>query len=295
MSRCLAVAVVVVACLSAPLVATETMTLATWNIQSNDASKWRIGEEMADLHDVDLWGLCEVADEDWAKHLEEQLDQQEGRDFKRALGDSGGSLKLLVLYDNQVFSRIAQYEISWSERDWYIEGMRPRSPLVIQFEHRESGFEFLFVLVHLYRGDPEEQPDPRRLDQASVLASWASTQSLPVIVAGDFNFDWRLLADDDYDNYSRGYGNLTHGNVLTWVVPGNYSVTFCGTLQEGGLYVEDFFFIANASGLLSARSRVVTECTCKGSDGSYSDHRPVEAVFELLPRSLDVDEAADGG
>ena len=53
-----------------------------------------------------------------------------------------------------------------------------------RFLDQQSGRELLFVTVHLARGKPEI-----RQEQARGLRNWARDQALPIIAAGDFNFD----------------------------------------------------------------------------------------------------------
>jgi hypothetical protein len=53
----------------------------------------------------------------------------------------------------------------------------------------------------------------RRQEQASMLNLWASTQTLPIIAVGDYNFDWDV--DQGEVVHDKGYDNMVY--QVCWI------------------------------------------------------------------------------
>ena len=123
------VLIAAVACLlSFACLADAQITVISWNVESGGADPAVIAAQMGAMNGVDLWGLCEV-DAAWAQSLETGAETSEPGDFNDILGTTGGADRLLILYDNQQFTELAHFEISWANRPWYTPNMSPRSPL----------------------------------------------------------------------------------------------------------------------------------------------------------------------
>ena len=245
--------------------------LATWNVEGNgEADPDTVAQIMSTI-DVDLWGLCGVRAEGWVETFEAVLDQIPGRDYEAVLGNTGGpNLRILALYDTNVFEFVEAREVSWVYRSWYSPELAPREPLYVHLRHKETGYEFLFLVCQLYRGDGV---DPRRLDQAQGLAETVMRWGLPTIAVGDFNFDWDLDANQTADNYNKGFGHMTSLSVFSWVVPQRLVKThdsFCNCIL-------DFVFVANAAGKLTITSDIIVREGDFPDTSATADHRPVRA------------------
>jgi hypothetical protein len=59
-----------------------------------------------------------------------------------------------------------------------------------EFEDKEPGGRFHFVVNHLYRKYAD-----RRHEQARLLNAWARAQSLPILAVGDYCLDDRFRSD----------------------------------------------------------------------------------------------------
>ncbi len=270
------VLIAVVACLlSFACFADAEITVISWNVQSGDADPDIVAGQMAAMNGVDLWGLCEVDGTTWAQSFEVGAETGELGDFTTILGTTGGSDRLLILYDNQQFTEVDHFEIGWINRPWYTPNMRPRSTLVARLRHNSTNQEFFFMVNHLYRGTGV---DPRRLDQARYLSEWTTQQTLPVIAVGDYNFDWDLDFNDSADNYNKGLGAMTaHG--FDWLKPAHMVTTHDSNYNS----VLDFVFLANYAGMISGTSEIVVRPNDFPDDNTTPDHRPVRAVLDIGP------------
>lgn len=205
----------------------------------------------------------------------EFIENGEPGDFTTILGTTGGADRLLILYDNQQFTEITHFEISWASRPWYTASMNPRSPLVVRLWHNATNQEFFFMMNHLYRGTGV---DPRRLDQARYLSEWAAQQTLPVIAVGNYNFDWDLDLADSADNHNKGLGHMT-AHACDWLKPAQLVKTHDSSYNS----ILDFVFLANCAGVISGTSEVVVRPNDFPSDNTTPDHRPVKAVLNIGP------------
>ena len=86
---------------------------------------------------------------------------------------------MAITYNSNLLEEVKHYEL-----DDINIGCRVRSPLVAQFRFKPTGEEFLFVVNHLYRSS-----ESSRHEQARLLNAWGRSQELPIIAAGDYNFD----------------------------------------------------------------------------------------------------------
>ena len=132
-------------------------------------------------------------------------------------------------------------------------------------------------LTHLARGDAD-----LRLSQATGLREWAKEQSLPIIAAGDFNFDW----DFPTEKGNAAFDAFVEGDVWKWVKPAELIDSNWADRDNDGQddyphSILDFVFVANAARTWQSFSRVVTEAGDFPDDRTTSDHRPVECVFSL--------------
>ncbi|MCP4611469.1 MAG: hypothetical protein GY845_22375 [Planctomycetes bacterium] len=269
------VLIIVIGCLLSVACFADEMVVISWNVESGGADPDVVAGQMAAMDGIDIWGLCEVHGQPWADQFEVGAETGESGDFTSILGTTGQSDRLLILYDNQQFTEVNHFEIGWTDRHWYTTSMRPRSALVARLRHNGTNQEFFFMMNHLYRGSGV---DPRRLDQAAMLAQWASQQTIPVIAVGDYNFDWDLDPSDCAENYNKGLGAMTVCG-FDWLKPARMIRTHDSYYNS----VLDFIFLANYADIISGESEIVVRPNDFPDDNTTPDHRPVKAVLNIGP------------
>ncbi|MEQ8468470.1 hypothetical protein [Coleofasciculus sp. E1-EBD-02] len=132
--------------------------------------------------------------------------------------------------------------------------------------------EFLFVVNHLYRSS-----ESSRHEQARLLNEWGRSQQLPIIAAGDYNFDWDVVSGI----HDEGWDLITADDVFTWVKPDKLIATICSNRYNSVL---DFVFVAGEAKNWPASSVILygdpSDAYCP-DDQTTSDHRPILATFQL--------------
>jgi endonuclease/exonuclease/phosphatase family metal-dependent hydrolase len=151
-----------------------------------------------------------------------------------------------------------------------------RSPFAAEFIHEESGETFLFVTVHFDRSNEEH-----RSLQAFILREWIKDRQLPVILAGDFNFDYNFL-EENPGNPS--YKIFTFGDAVRWLRPEklmdtNYSETAGQETYPDSIL--DFIFLANLPHDGTSRSEIIVTPGDFPDNQCTSDHRPVRGIIDL--------------
>ncbi len=241
------------------------ITVIFWNIELNDADPRVVGQRIADFEDIDLWGISEVNRSRTVPTFETAAEVGENADYESVLGTSGGGDRLLAIYDAERFELL-----SFEELDYINTTGNARAPLVLHLRERETGGEFIFMVNHLYRSR-----DGERHKQAQLLNEWAAEQTLPVIAAGDYNFDWSTVGGQfDHD---LGYDLLTANNEWAWIEPDELVTTQCSGWPCKYHSVLDFVFTAGPAQDWKAESEIVVEDGDFPDDSTTPDHRPVVA------------------
>ena len=160
-------------------VCAEQLRVIGWNVESGGARPEVLDNVIADMQGVDIWGFSEVQNSTWVDLFEIAAEDGENANFNTIIGTTGGGDKLLIVYDDNRFELVNQFEL-----DHINIGGNVRAPLVAKMRLRSTGKEFLFMVNHLYRSKAD-----RRHEQAQLLNEWAQNQTLPVIAVGDYNFD----------------------------------------------------------------------------------------------------------
>jgi len=244
----------------------QTLTVIAFNTESGGADPGVIADTFENLPRADVWGFSEVQSESWANTFEEAVAEVAGSEFQLILGSTGGGDRLAIIYNADTLELVSDFEL----HDINIGG-NVRAPLVGRFRMNGTPLEFFFVVNHLYRSRPE-----RRHQQATLLNEWAATQTIPVVMAGDFNFDWSV-ADGDHD-HDTGFDNLTAGAVMQWVRPNDLVRTQCSSFDS----VLDFVFVGGEARNWSGSGDILfREASYCPDDNTTSDHRPVSATFTL--------------
>ena len=249
-----------------PIVDAESLGVVAFNIESGDANVQTVSELVATVRGESLWGFSEVARSGWTDALLEAAGEGEGAPFRGVMGTTGSGIRLFLAYHTGILELL-----EWSELHHINVGGNVRAPLVGRMRHRASGQEFLFVVNHLYRSREE-----RRHEQARLLNEWARTQTLPVVAAGDYNFDWHV--ENGEADHDQGYDLLTADAVFRWVRPDELIKTQC---DERFNTVLDFVFVAGSAKEWPGESRILApESGYCPDTPTRSDHRPVLATFQ---------------
>lgn len=151
--------------------------------------------------------------------------------------------------------------------DW-----RHRSPLVARFRGKQSGVKFLFVTVHLARGNAK-----LRTEQARGLREWAWDQQLPVVAIGDFNMDYDFATGQG----NEAFAELQEGEVWEWVRPAELIDTNWSDDNGTDRYPDsmldfDFAFVAGAASAWDCECHVIVRPGDFPDDERTADYRPVE-------------------
>jgi endonuclease/exonuclease/phosphatase family metal-dependent hydrolase len=185
----------------------QALRVVGFNVESGGARPDVVDDLIKEAQGVDIWGFLEVHDDVWAALFEKAAEHGEAADFKRILGSTGASDRLLIVYNGNRHDVVRHYELSHIN-----VGGNARAPLVAHFRFKPAGAEFLFMVNHLYRSKAE-----RRHEQARLLNEWARAQTFRVIAVGDYNFGWDVSnGEADHD---QGYNLLIHGEVFVWIRP----------------------------------------------------------------------------
>jgi len=243
--------------------------IVAFNVESGDATAAKTAESVTRVKGESIWALVEVENEQWAQTfaLAAADDGQEG--FAYIMGTTGWADKIVIAWDDERFELLSSEEL----HDINVGGTA-RAPLVAHFRNRTTGTEFLFQANHLWRSEWQN-----RHEQARLLNDWALTQDLPVVGAGDYNFDWLVTGGDD--DHDAGYDYLTEDDVWEWVRPEELIQTQCSTYY--GRNVLDFVFVAGEAKTWERSSTVLEDYNsyCAQEDDEQSDHRPIQATFTL--------------
>ena len=205
----------------------QALRVVGFNVESGGARPDVVDDLIEEAQGVDMWGFSEVHDDVWVTLFEKAAEHGEAADFKRILGSTGGSDRLLIVYNADRFDAVRHFELAHIN-----VGGNVRAPLVAHFRFKPAGPEFLFMVNHLYRSKAD-----RSHEQARLLNEWARAQTLPVIAVGDYHFDWDV--SDGEADHDRGYDLLIHDEVFVWIRPQRLIKTQCSFES-----VLDFTFMA---------------------------------------------------
>jgi hypothetical protein len=243
----------------------QELEVIGYNVESGGADPNEVAIRIAAIDGCDIWGLCEVQNQDWVDIFEVAVEDGENADFKTILGTTGRADKLLIIYDSNKFDLINSEELNDINIGGYV-----RAPLVARFKIKDTDIEFYFMVNHLYRTN-----DERRHEQATLLNEWAVNQQIPVIAVGDYNYDWSVTdGDSDHDE---GYDNMIVNGVFVWVRP----AILYKTQDSSYNGVLDFVFVSGDAKNWAVSSTILKVPNDFPDTDETSDHRPVRARFDL--------------
>ena len=248
----------------------QDLVVCAYNVESGGADPDIVATRLVEHPEVDIWALSEVQSADWNSTFETALDGT-GTEFETVLGTTGGGDRLSIVYDADALELLGDEELNWIN-----VGGNVRAPLVGRFRHKDTDTEFLVCVNHLYRSRAD-----RRHTQATLLREWAEGETLPILMAGDFNFDWSVTnGDNDHDD---GYDNLISGGTVKWVRPAELVKTHDSNFNS----VLDFVFAANGARAWAGDSTIVVADGDFPDSNQTSDHRPVRAEFTFVGTEAD--------
>lgn len=244
--------------------AQKRLLCLSWNVESGENDRDTISKRLADFEGYDIFGLTEVNSSNSELYAEaasigEGADGNYNPNFNFVLGTTGGSDRLMIIWDNKRFEKIgdAQELVNLSEGNH-------RAPLFCRFKFKGSDIEFIFMVNHLARFNSD-----LRNEQAEGLAEWADNQSVPIIAVGDYNFDYYI--DDGVGN--TGFNNMLEGSYWNWLKPERLHQT---QLSPGYYSVLDFVFTANMPDTWEGSSSILLSHPSVDNEAE-SDHRPLDA------------------
>jgi endonuclease/exonuclease/phosphatase family metal-dependent hydrolase len=248
-------------------VPTAELRVVSYNVESGDAEPVTIAGHVGRVDGEHLWGFQEVLDQSWLDAFTVAANDVDGEeDFANVLGTTGGADRLGAVWDTRKLTYVTHTELM----DLRFGNFR--APLVVTFDLVETGDRFLFVVNHLARTNAAA-----RRDQATGLNAWAAQQTLPLISAGDFNFDWDVASGDT--DRDPGYDDLVADDVWTWVRPTHLIKTQCAFSEDAVL---DFVFVAGPAQEWDAVGDILLRQSIFCDDNPQTpDHRPVDAVFQI--------------
>lgn len=248
-----------------------TFTAVGFNVESGGSDTQIVADQVvAAVQGESLWGFEEVQNQTAATILMAAVnDAGSDQDFQYVYGTTGWEDRLVLAWDNTRFELVSSEELN----DINIGGTA-RAPLVGHMRERSTGTAFLFVVNHLWRTDNDA-----RHEQGTMLNAWGAQQIDPIVMVGDYNFDWKV----DGTGHDIGYDNLTANGVFVWVQPDPIVMTECNAGYNSLL---DFTFLGGGAKSWPATSEILNRdddyCSHRNQDIN-SDHRPVKTQL-TIPR-----------
>lgn len=250
-------------------VSSVTFDAIGFNLESGGSDPEIVASDtVAFIEGEALWGFVEVENEGVAELVVAAAkDPGTDQDFRYVMGTTGYDDRMVLAWDD------TRFELLGSEELYDINvGGNVRAPLVGTLRERTSGQRFLFVVNHLFRSDEQA-----RHEQAELLNAWGAAQDGPVVMVGDYNFDWEV-SDGRHDE---GYDSLTEGGVFDWVQPEVLVKTQCSPYYDSVL---DFVFVGGEAREWPAEAEILragTEYCAQRNIETFSDHRPMRVTIEL--------------
>ena len=253
----------------------EPLRVISWNIESGGADPSIIAKELVNMPKSEAYLLQEVSPRDIGR-LAAAVRKAHGTSYKYYQSSLGGTDRLVILIDEskfliRSFSELFSYE-KYKFNDW-----RHRSPLVAHLECKSDGQEFLLVTVHLARGNAK-----LRIEQATGLREWAKSQALPVLLAGDCNFDYNFVTQRGNTSHRAFFQNgIWQEAVSTERIDSNWSDRNGDGRDDYPDSCLDFAAVCSNGFKVTSRSKVIVREGDFPDDDTTSDHRPLLMQVEF--------------
>lgn len=256
----------------------EQIIVVAWNIEDYDfgGSNAGSGSDGAiiasqlrdDFDAVDVFALSEISSEKVLEVLATIAGQDEPSDYLYVFGQTGGSIRLGLLINEARFDILDTQEL-----DLGLHPTGTRFPLAAKLKSKATGLEFFVVANHFARGN-----EANRIEQSDALREWVADRTVPVVAAGDFNFDYHIVTEDRHPAFDR----LVRNDVLKWVRPDELIDTSWsgGDVDSYPDQILDFVFVSGEGRDWQSSSLVYVRPGDFPDKGDTADHRPVVAFFE---------------
>jgi len=253
----------------------EELRVLSWNVESGGNNPEKIAARIRSLNadEYHIIALCEVYPRNYRRYAEAA-----GRRYRYVGSVTGGDDRLMILFDGSRLALNSYSELFNQRADALNDSQwRHRSPVVARLYDRDTRIEFMFLLNHLARGNKR-----LRQSQARGLRQWANEQDLPIIAAGDYNFDYDIRTEKG----NRAFDLFREGGTWKWVVPENKIDT--NWSDENGDRADDypqsildFVFVAGAAQQWSSKCEIVVKRGEFPDNDDTSDHRPLSTTLQL--------------
>jgi endonuclease/exonuclease/phosphatase family metal-dependent hydrolase len=290
----------------------EEIRVLTWNVESDRPGPpnrfadgntpvviaAQLTQLQADSGPYDLIALTEVLKT--SAKLYEQALEAGGRSYRSFVSQSGSTDRLQILFDEDRFTLVGSGPTELTSHEGIeFHGGSARRPFFVRLRDTQNdNMTFIFMTNHLTRGNAGN-----RQRQALGPREWVFDQTVPVIAAGDFNFDF------DFENLTgnQAMAIFFERGHCKWIVPEatietvgtgadertNVTVSFVDSnwadandhedavdrLDEYPGSVLDFVVAGQEARQWDAISRVIVRDGDFPDTADTSDHRPVEATF----------------
>ena len=253
----------------------KPLELISWNIESGGADPAIIARQLAALPKVDAYLLQEVNPRDLGR-LAAAVRKAHGSEYKYYMGSLGGADRLAMIIDASRIT-IRSFSELMSYQEHRLNDWRHRPPLVAHLELKDVRQEFYLVTVHLARGNEQ-----LRQEQAVGLREWAKAQSLPVLLAGDCNFDFEFRTNRGNPAHRKFFAD----GIWREAEPEERIDTNWADRNNDGRddYPEsclDFAASCTHGQAVQSKCRVIVREGDFPDTDATSDHRPVWMSFEL--------------
>jgi len=231
-----------------------------------------VAARITEMDGVALWGFCGVRNEHWARLFQGAVEENERHEMIQILSPTRGGDRSLILYDPRQFESTRLLELGWKDEAWHRPDLILPPSLVVRLRHRATREEFFFMINSLH-------PD-WAARQAETICRWARGQSLPIVAAGTYYFQYNLGPQLLRCDGQMGFLTLSNG-PFHWVRPKNLVTTYDSPFNT----IEDFIFVAHATGRLFGQSRVLVRPDEFAGREPIGEHRPIRTAFTILETS----------
>jgi hypothetical protein len=242
-------------------------TVMSWNVDSGDVDPQLVALRMAAAEGVGLWGLCSSRNDRRVELLTQAAGENESNRFL-TIRNVAAAGRCLVVYDAGCFEPLMRFDLDWEGEPWCKPQTTLPPALVVRFRHHPTDLEFYFMVNCL--------DSTCAAQQVARLHEWAARQTLPVIAVGTYWFQYGLGLRPVPCAGRKGLTTLLSDGVFKWLMPAHLVKTYNSEAET----IEDFVFVAHASGRLRGRSQIVTGPS--DFSGGRPSHRPVKAEFTVL-------------
>ena len=246
-----------------------------WDVEAGGSEPETVARELIDIDKYHVVGLSTV---DKPKDFEKAFDDAWPKTYDHFQSKSGKianapNRHLILLYDYTRLYMVSKTEVADVDGKPLTGGDYP-APLVAHFRDNTDDKEFMVVLVQFAENDLELQKK-----QAEGLREWIRSASQPVVVLGNFNFDYQI----ENESANEAFDAFTKGGVYKWVKPLEMMDAVWvdedgdGTNDQAGV-LADFAFLAGRAKKWPATCRIVKRGRDFPDDERTPNHRPVELI-----------------